>query len=91
MLIVSYDIEDTKLRNKFSKYLKRFGYRLQYSVYEVKNSDRVLKNIMIEIENYFSKSFGESDSVVIFKMSATCKKISYGYQAHADKNFLFID
>ena len=91
MLIVSYDIENTKLRTKFSTFLKKYGYRLQYSVYEIKNSDRILKNIMIEIENNFSKSFGESDSVMIFNMSARCEKITYGYQRHADTDFLFID
>lgn len=90
MLIVSYDIENTKLRTKFSKFLKQYGYRLQYSVYEIKNSDRILRNIIVEIENNFSKSFGESDSVMIFKMSYACEKICYGYQRHADDDFLFI-
>lgn len=90
MLIVSYDIENTKLRTKFSKFLKQYGYRLQYSVYEIKNSDRILKNIMLEIENKFSKSFGESDSIMIFKMSSSCEKICYGYQFHADEDFLFV-
>lgn len=91
MLIVSYDIENTKLRTRFSKFLKRYGYRLQYSVYEIKNSDRILKNIMLEIEGNFKKSFGESDSVMIFKMSENCEKIAYGYQSHADDDFLFVE
>ena len=91
MLIVSYDIENTKLRTKFSTFLKQYGYRLQYSVYEIKNSDRILKNIILEIKNKFGKLFCESDSVIIFKMSATCEKILFGYQKHADKDFLFID
>ena len=35
MIIISYDISDTKLRTKFSKFLmKSGGIRLQYSVYE---------------------------------------------------------
>lgn len=91
MIIVSYDIANTKLRARFSKFLKKYGYRLQFSVYEIKNSDRILKNIMLEIESNFSKSFKESDSVIIFNMSATCEKISYGYQKHADQDFLFVD
>lgn len=91
MLIVSYDIENTKLRTRFSIFLKKYGCRLQYSVYEIKNSDRILRNIIIEIENNFSKSFGESDSVMIFNMSSSCEKITYGYQRHADADFLFVD
>ena len=35
MIVVSYDISDDKLRTKFSKYLSRFGHRLQYSVFEI--------------------------------------------------------
>jgi len=35
MVIVSYDISDDKLRTKFSKYLSKFGHRLQYSVASV--------------------------------------------------------
>ena len=46
---------------------------------------------MLEIEDHFKKSFGESDSVMIFKMSETCEKIAYGYQSHADDDFLFVE
>ena len=35
MVIISYDISDDKLRTKFSKYLSRFGHRLQYFVFEI--------------------------------------------------------
>ena len=43
MIIISYDIADDKLRNQFSKYLCRFGYRLQYSVYQIKHSNKIVK------------------------------------------------
>ena len=43
MLIISYDISNDKLRTKFSKFLCKFGYRLQYSVFEIKNSKRILR------------------------------------------------
>ena len=42
MLIISYDISDDKLRAKFSKYLSKFGGRLQYSVFEIRNNEKVL-------------------------------------------------
>ena len=58
MLLVSYDISDDKLRTKFAKFLKKFGYRLQYSVFQVTNSQRVLENITAEINNTFGKKFG---------------------------------
>ncbi len=75
MLIVSYDISDDKLRTRFSKFLKKFGYRLQYSVFEIRNSKRILANIKKEIEQDFEKSFGETDSIIIFDLSEQCKKL----------------
>ena len=79
MLLVSYDISNDKVRTKFAKFLSKFGFRLQYSVFEIDNSEAVLKNIETEIENIYVKSFTEEDSVIIFDMSATCKKTCYGY------------
>lgn len=46
MIIISYDIKDNKLRTKFSKFIRKFGYRMQYSVYEITNSKHMLNNIM---------------------------------------------
>lgn len=57
MILVSYDISDDKLRSRFAKYLSKFGYRLQYSVFRIDNSDRILNIISDEIENKFSRSF----------------------------------
>ena len=51
MLIVSYDIKNDKLRTKFSKYLSKFGFRLQYSVFQIDNSKRILENIKIAIQH----------------------------------------
>lgn len=33
--LISYDISDTKIRNKVVKYLESFCYRVQYSVFYV--------------------------------------------------------
>lgn len=90
MLLVSYDISDDKQRTYFSKFLSKFGYRLQYSVFEIHNSETVLKNVITEIENTYAKHFTESDSIIIFKLSETCKKISYGYAKNDEKDLLFV-
>lgn len=47
MIIVSYDISDNKVRGRFAKFLMQYGDRLQYSVYEIQNSERIL-NIITE-------------------------------------------
>ena len=91
MLIVSYDISDDKLRTRFSKFLEKFGFRLQYSVFQVTNSKRVLDNIVSEVEGKFGKRFAQSDSVIIFKMTENCQKLTYGYAANDDKTLIVID
>lgn len=90
MIIVSYDIADDKLRTRFSKYLLRFGHRIQYSVYEIDNSPKILKNIMSDIENKYKKLFGQMDSVYIFNMSATCDIIRCGYAKNEEKSLMIL-
>ena len=90
MLLISYDISNDKIRTKFSKFLSKFGFRLQYSVFEINNSDTVLQNITTEIENTYMKLFTEEDSIIIFKLSETCKKNCYGYAKNEDKEFFLV-
>lgn len=89
MLIVSYDISDNKLRTKFSKYLSKFGGRLQYSVFEIKNSERIIQNIISNINKNFEKSFSQKDSVLIFNMSKQCEIVRFGF-AKNDENDLIV-
>jgi CRISPR-associated protein Cas2 len=91
MLVVSYDISDDRLRAKFAKTLvKQGGIRLQYSVYEFNNSKRVLDNLLIRLDNFYSKKFGGSDSVFIFETDEH-KAIKYGNAIHRDQDLLFFD
>ena len=57
MLIVSYDIHDDKTRTKFGKLLKKYGRRIQYSVFEIKNSQRIINIITREIDEKYFKNF----------------------------------
>ena len=90
MILVSYDISNDKVRTKFAKFLSKFGFRLQYSVFEIHNSEAVLSNIENEIQNVYMKSFTEEDSVIIFNLSATCKKTCYGYAKNENHDFFVI-
>ena len=70
MIIISYDIKSDKLRNKFAKMLRSRGaIRLQFSVYEVNNSQRVIDNIKAMVTGKFGKQFTGEDSVIIFNVS----------------------
>ncbi len=90
MLVVSYDISDDKLRTRFSNFLSKFGYRMQYSVFRIKNSERVLKNVVAEITGRFSKKFTETDSIIIFSLSKQCKVYSYGYAKNEEKDLMIV-
>jgi len=90
MIIVSYDITDDKLRTNFSKFLEKFGRRLQYSVFEIKNSPRILNLILNQIKIEYSKKFSQNDSIIIFKLSENCEVIKFGYAANDDKDLIII-
>ncbi|MDO4874246.1 CRISPR-associated endonuclease Cas2 [Candidatus Gracilibacteria bacterium GN02-873] len=93
MLIISYDIANDKIRTKFSKFLTKYGRRIQYSVYEIQNSDRLLSVIQAEIEGTFEPQFSPADTVLIVPISLADEKkiIKYGYGANDDLDFLFIE
>lgn len=92
MLIVTYDISNDRLRTKFSKLLSKHGRRLQYSVFEIKNSQRILRNILHEIETKFAKKFDNTDSILIFPLCELCKSkvIRYGYPVAEEQELVFM-
>lgn len=88
MIIVSYDISDDRIRARFAKMLTSNGaIRLQYSVYEVSNTKRVIDNIVAKVEAY-SKHFTMADSVIIFDVE-TDKLRKYGNAIHRDQSVVY--
>lgn len=88
MIIVSYDITDDKMRTNFSKMLKNNGaIRLQYSVYEVRNTKRIMANLVTKIEAY-SKHFTPDDSIIIFEIESD-KLTKYGNAIHRDQDIVY--
>ncbi len=88
MKIISYDIRDDKTRARFSKMLTKHGaIRLQYSVYEIVNTNRVMDNLLVRIES-FSKQFCFDDSVIVFDVNNS-KMIKYGNAIHRDKDIVY--
>lgn len=89
MIIISYDIKEDKLRTRFSKMLRANGaIRLQFSVYEVNNTQRVIDNIKSKIEGKYSKLFGGADSVIIFD-APNAKVLKYGNAIHRDVDIVY--
>lgn len=91
MLIISYDIKNDKLRTRFSKFIKKYGHRLQYSVFEIDNSKRILDNIKREITNTFEQHFEQTDSVMIIETSENCKITKWGYAKNDDSSVIIVN
>lgn len=88
MVIVSYDISDDLIRSRFQRMLTKNGaIRLQYSVYEVVNTKRVIENIKLKIVAY-SKHFSADDSVVIFEINKDTL-VKCGNAIHRDTDIVF--
>jgi len=93
MLIITYDISDTKLRTKLSKMIMKYGRRLQMSVYELNNSPRTLNNVLIEIEHRFKPKFKNTDSVMLIPVCKAdkAKIIRMGYAVHEEKAVILFE
>ncbi len=90
MLIVAYDISDNKLRTRFAKFLSKFGYRLQYSIFEIKNSKRILSIVEAEIKADFEREFKQTDTIMVFNLSKQCTITKYGYAKNDDEDLIMI-
>ena len=90
MLIVGYDFSNDKVRARFARFLNKYGRKLQYSVYEIRNSPRVLQIILSEIELVYKKEFTGADSILVFQTCEGCKKKirRYGYVENEDKELV---
>ena len=73
MLLVSYDISDDKLRTHFAKFLSKYGYRLQYSIFEISNSPKILENVKSEIENRLKRNLGKVTVLLYFSCQTAAK------------------
>ena len=92
MIIIAYDISDTKLRTKVSNFLERYGTRIQYSIFQCKYSYSRWERIVTEFECSFQKSIRPTDSIIFWYFSndqeTNVKK--YGYSYYADSSSIVI-
>jgi len=88
MIILTYDIQEDQLRTEFSKFILSYGRRLQYSVYEIKNSKRILDIVQEEIKSRFEKRFGQGDSVLIFKITTENQILRFGYAKNEETDLI---
>ena len=89
VIIVAYDISSDKTRTKFSKFLEQFGVRVQFSVYEIQSSSRVLNIVKTAIKTNFKKLFEPGDSIYIFTTHHS-KTERYGSAGLIDNDLIIL-
>ena len=89
-VMVSYDIVDDKTRYKVMKFLKDFGNRVQYSVFECNIDEERFKRIKKGVENLINK---REDKVRYYFICKACIKrvvISGWGEIEEDEGFQII-
>lgn len=89
VIIVAYDISNNKVRTKFSKFLTQYGVRVQFSVFEIENSKRVLDIVCNKVEERFKKLFEPGDSIYLF-ITDRESTISYGSASQLGNDLIII-
>ena len=89
VIIVAYDISNNKVRAQFSKFLEKYGVRVQFSVFEIQNSKRIMDIVKNGIEDRFKNKFEQSDSIYIFTANHK-NTIRYGSANLLDNDMIFI-
>jgi len=85
--LVIYDIQNDKLRDKFAKMMEGFGYRVQYSAFEVYLSVKKFNSLLKQIPKNMDPNI---DSVRVYVLRADGKFIFFGQNIHIEKNDLII-
>ena len=52
---------------------------------------RILKNIVTDLNNKWLKQFDQTESVYIFRMSSSCQIEKYGYARNEDSDLLIVN
>ncbi|HRU17243.1 MAG TPA: CRISPR-associated endonuclease Cas2 [Bacteroidia bacterium] len=78
-----------KTGSRFSKFLEKYGVRVQFSVFEIQNSNRVLNIVLNTIERKFKNRFEAGDSIYIFRANHE-ETIRYGSATLLDNDLIII-
>ncbi len=65
-VVITYDISDNKKRDKVATILESFGYRVNYSVFELDIKSYKLNKLTKELKEYL----GSGDSIRVYFFSA---------------------
>lgn len=70
MYLISYDIENDRVRNKIAKELENYGARVQYSVFECRISEKIYKELYAKLLELMNDE--KSGNIRIYNICAKC-------------------
>lgn len=70
LYVISYDITETRVRNKISKILEGYGRRIQFSVFECELEEKIFSRLYERLLEQTIDS--ESDSIRIYRLCGKC-------------------
>lgn len=82
-LLLTYDISNTKNRTKLATLLEGYGYRVNYSVFELDIKKHQFEHLLEEIKPFYEKE----DSVRIYLFSVDTLAKSYDLNPKRPKPF----
>lgn len=69
--LISYDVVNDKRRTKLARFLKDYGQRVQYSVFEVFEEEADLKILFTRLQEFID---AEEDSLRMYILCQACRK-----------------
>ena len=72
MYIISYDIENDRIRRKIAKVLENYGKRVQYSVFECNLTSNHFEKLYAKISVLMQEE--EKGSIRIYNICRSCEK-----------------
>ena len=70
-VVVSYDIEDDRARNRIAEVLKDYGKRVQYSVFECQLEPELVAEMRMDLEKI---PRGKRDEIRLYFLCARCSE-----------------
>ena len=82
--VITYDVTNNKRRNRLSKWLLNYAYRVQYSVFEMTAAESTMVKFLNGVHRCLDE---EEDSVIIYELDVPDwqKRIHFGIQT-GEKN-----
>ena len=74
MILVSYDITEPRRLRRVAKVLKRYGLRVQKSVFECEIDDRLYRELRSKLERVIK----DNDSILCYRFTPSIQKEEFG-------------